>query len=144
MAVKAAEHPVEMGDGHGGAGSGAGGVFCKGSREMGLAHTAHQGEPRCDFEFVLEEKRLQAARDAFWVAKILIVAPVVEQAAEDLVVVLSEAIEAKLNFVSGEGCAERGLTSRVARAVVISRADGIIWPAVEIGAVEVEKGRNGQ
>jgi len=57
-----------------------------------------------------------------------------------LVVVLSKAIEAKLNFVSGEGRAERGLTSRVARAVVISRADGIIWPAVEIGTVEVEKG----
>lgn len=144
MAVKAAEHPVEMGDGYSGAGSGAGGVFCKGSREMGLSHAAHQGEPRCDFEFVLEEKRLQAARDAFWLAEVLIVAPVVEQEAEDLVVVLSKAIEAKLNFVSGEGRAERGLTSRVARAVVISRADGIIWPAVEIGAVEVEKGRNGQ
>src|SRR5437879_3022076 len=135
MAVEAAEHQVEMGDGHGGAGSGAGGVLCKGSREMGLAHAAHQREPRCDFEFLLEEKRLQAARDAFWVAKVLVVAPVVEQEAEDLVVVLSNAIEAKLNFVSGEGCVKRGLTSRVAGSVVISRADGIIWPTVEIGAV---------
>src|SRR3989454_8230926 len=142
MAVEAAEPQVEMGDGYGGAGSGAGGVFCRGSREMGLAHAAHQGEPRCDFEFVLEEKRLQAARDTFWVAKVLVVAPVVEQETEDLVVVLSKAIEAKLNFVSGEGCAERGLTSRVARAVVITRADGIIWPTVEIGAVGKKEKRS--
>src|ERR1700693_3412121 len=87
-------------------------VFRNIGSEVRLSDPGHQGQPGCHFEFVVDEYLRQTSGCDFAVSKVRI-APIIEDSAKQLVVILSKSIDTNLNVIPCHICAEGCLKTSI-------------------------------
>ena len=101
-AVEAAEDPVEFGDAEGDAEAGVGVVLGELALEVGLAQAGDEGEPAGGLVVVGDVLLDDAAGGGVGFVEGCGAAAVVEDGAEEVVVVLAEGVDAGLEGVAGD------------------------------------------
>src|ERR1700722_17363351 len=121
----------------------ANGIFRDVSGEMRGAQAGGNRQPGERFEFVIEKKSIQAPRRMFGVSERR-VAAIVEDDAEELGVLLVEAVQARLEIIFRDVCAKAHLAAGIRRSAMLSSHDWVGERAVIVGAIVMIEGRYSQ
>ena len=143
MAIEPAKDPIDSGNPNRDSRTRASRIFSDARPgEVRLPNASAQRQPRRRGELVLYEECLRVTRHDLPIRERQ-VGPVIEEHAEELIIVLPKAVETRFDAVPGHGDADGRLRANVVRGPMIGDGIGkIVGRAIVIRSIEMIEGRD--